>query len=117
MIGFEVFEISSWLDNGLTKHLISERSTLSLPVRKQAWTAAILLSLAASSGVMTFESKFDSSASQLSMSWVSTLVSEVRPTSYAAGEVPVGYWPKLMKTVKEWKPLEEVALTEFPPYI
>ena len=109
MLGFEMFDVGSWLENGLTKQVPRPEHEKSATVRRSGkWivTAAI------------FSAAVAVSAPSFSTVPGSSLVASVLDGVGAAlapslGEVKEGYWPTLMAEIDTWKPVQ-VAEVDCP---
>lgn len=100
MLGFEMFDIASWAENGLTKQLPRPAHEVTAVVRRSGkWliTAAIVATVIA---VPTFSTVPGSTQIASALGDIS------RGKSAVSGEVKEGYWPALMAEMDTWKPVQ-----------
>nr|WP_311527976.1 hypothetical protein [uncultured Ralstonia sp.] len=100
MLGFEMFDIASWAENGLTKQLPRPAHEMAAVVRRSGkWiiTAAIV---AAAIATPTFSTVPGSSQIASALGDIS------RGKTALSGEVKEGYWPALMTEMDTWKPVQ-----------
>ena len=114
MIGFENFDIRTWLEYALVKPVPSKRITKAA-IRSKSWDTVLVVTLAAC-GMTVLESNVVDVRPLVSWGAPSRVCAEETP-SLLSDEVPVGYWPKLMSAIDAWKPLDEVTLSEPDPIV
>lgn len=97
MIGFESFSVTAWYENGLTRHV-------PVPRVKSLGRVGSKIATAVMTGALTLSAPMSSVfAAPIEVS--GTTMTSVRPPPQA--EVPVGYWPSLMKEIASWESVAE----------
>ena len=103
MIGFENFSVSAWFENGLTRHVAAPK------VKGGSRVATIFAAAVMSAGLAGVVPVAVASGAPVGVGGIATTT--IKPS--AAPDVPVGYWPNLMKEMKSWESLAEPDI-EYP---
>ncbi len=114
MVGFEHFQVSAWVEDVLTKQLLPSRRIASRPVRRSAWKTVVAATFFASVAV-TAEANVGIPQTTTSLRVYAD--SQPGSTSVSNGDVPVGYWPKLLHEIRGWSSLEESSIEPPDPIV
>lgn len=115
MLGFEEFQVSAWLDNGLIKQAPRKRTPSHSPRRTSAWRIAIALTLAGPA--TTLAAHMGIPQANISQTYTLWSTQQSASASLVQAEVPSDYWSKMMKEVGSWKKLEENSTVSPEPLI
>lgn len=112
MTNFEMYQLSAWSDNGLTKHVKTVIKPFALNVKKTAKNILIGGSLIA--GALMTVTPNQGNILQVSSNMVryDTLPQDNQIVDN--NTVPIGYWPKLITSLNLAESVESVS-TEFDP--
>ena len=114
MVGFENFHVGAWVDVVFIRQSKQSRVAASRQLRKSTWRTAIAATLFASVAVAA-------EANVTIRETVTTLAvnagTAAGSVSTSSGDVPVGYWPKLLHEASGWRNLEESATEPPDPII
>jgi hypothetical protein len=101
MVGFEMFDIGAWSEDGLTMQIKTPTRAAVVTRRSGAWRVTLALAFAAVAAP-----SFATTSNPVQQ--LTTAFSDVRVSSTVASpdDVPDGYWPKLMSAMDQWEPIE-----------
>lgn len=114
MVGFENFQVSAWLDGGLTKQPEHSRTVAPRPLRKSAWKTVVAAAFFTSVAV-TAEANVG--IPQTTTSLRVDAGAQSAGASVSNDAVPIGYWPKLLHEIRGWNNLEEQAAEPPEPIV
>lgn len=104
MVNFEMYQVSAWSNQGLTQHVTkvvkSYEATLKTAVKNALIAGSIIATVFA-----------NVPSNDLSIQASSILVIKHSPSNengeFSAEFVPVGFWPKLIENMNQWKVVVE----------
>ena len=112
MNNFEMYQLSTWSEGGITKHPTPVVKSRVIKVKNSAKKALVGVSLFASSFMIANEINLDVNQSIRSLVFQKSAIVNSRVASNEF--VEAGFWPKLIDSMSNWKSVTSIS-TEHDP--